>query len=134
MRRLAAAAVAAAGLTACGTPSADLFVVERDGSIPGARLTLRVSDGGWVTCNGGPQREMPQGALLDARALARDLQPVLARDLRLPPRGESILRYSVEGDGGVARFADTSAGQPHVLRRTAAFTRNMARRACGLAR
>jgi len=45
-----ALALAAAG---CGTPSHDLFAVERAGSIPGAKLRMIVSDGGTVTCDGG---------------------------------------------------------------------------------
>ena len=60
-------------LGGCGGPTADLFVVERDGSIPGARLTLLVSDDGTVRCNRGDRREITSEQLIDAREIAREL-------------------------------------------------------------
>ena len=42
-----------AGLVAgCGTPSPDLFVVDRSGPDRNANVELLVNDGGSVTCNG----------------------------------------------------------------------------------
>ena len=67
MRRLALVVVLAAVLAGCGGPSADLFVVQRTGSVPGADLEMLVSDSG-VRCNGGPEREISSDQLLDARA------------------------------------------------------------------
>jgi hypothetical protein len=134
MRRGAGAAVAALALAACGTPSADLFVIRRSGAIPGARLSLLVSDGGTVRCNGTEPRMLGDAQLLEARELARDLAAPARRRLMLAPGRGSILTYVVRVEDGRVRFSDTSRGQPAVLRRLAYFTRRVARDVCGLAR
>jgi hypothetical protein len=123
-----------------GTPSADLVVVSRSGSIPGAKLTLLVNDGGFVRCNGKPQQEITSKQLIDARAMLRDLEGgkdedgPITKDLKLAPRPGSTLRYSVRGEDGTVAFADNSAGQPQVFYELAQFTRTMAKDVCGLPR
>ena len=132
MRAALAAPLAALVLvTGCGTPSADLFVVDRSGDLPGARLSLRVGDGGTVRCDGGEARDITSAQLLDARAIAEDIQPLLDRRLDLAPGPRSLLRYRVTGEAGTLRFADTSRRQPAVLGRLQKFTRDVARDACG---
>ena len=131
MRRGAPAIVAGALLAGCGTPSADLFVVDRAGSLPDAELTLRVGDGGTVRCDGGPERSIASEDLLDARQLTEDLRPLLDRGVRLPPQDGSLLRYRVTGGEGEVRFADNSRGQPEVFARLIRFTRKIAVQACG---
>lgn len=134
---LAAAVLVAAG---CGAPSADLYVVHRTGSIPGAKLTMLVGDGGTVRCNGGPQREITSADLIDAREIARGLngteeEPGPAREqLRLPPGPYSIMRYRVRSENGTVTFSDTSRGQPQAFYDLAKLTRDLAKRVCGLAR
>lgn len=136
MRRgVAALAVVVAGLAGgCGTPSADLFVVNRSGSIPGAELKLLVSDGGTVRCNDGDERELGDERLLEARELARGLDPYAKRDLTLPPGPNAVLTYRVLLEEGTVRFSDTSRGQPPAFRRLAAFTRDVAINVCRLPR
>ena len=74
MRRAAAAlSLCAAALVGCGGPQADLFLVERAGSVPGARLTLLVSDGGTARCNRGEELPITSAQLIDAREIAREL-------------------------------------------------------------
>lgn len=136
----AALLVATLALAGCGMPAADLFVVERSGTIPGARLTLLVGDGGTVRCNGGPEHEITGAQLIAARAVARELngdaeRPGPARSgLALAVGPGSVLRYSVRSEAGAVRFSDTSPGQPPVLYRVAKLTRDLARGPCGLAR
>ena len=137
MRRLAAIGMAAACALlggGCGTPSADLFVVTRSGSIPGAGLSLLVSDGGTVRCNGGSARSIGDQRLLTARELARDLRKPAEHALTLKPGPQSIMRYRVRSEDGTVTFSDTSRGQPLVFFRVAAFTREVAQSVCGLAR
>ena len=132
MRRAVLAAAAGAALAAgCGTPSGDLFIVERDGTLPDAKLNLRVGDGGTVRCDGGEEKEISSEDLLDARQLAEDLRPLLDRRVELPARPQSVLRFRVTGQEGEVRFADNSAGQPEVFGRVIGFTRKMAKDVCG---
>lgn len=131
---MAAAVGALTLLGGCGSPSADLFVVERSGAIPGARLTLLVSDGGTARCNGGVVRDIGSARLLDARALVTDLASEAARDRTLPPGPRAVLRYRVRMEAGTLAFSDTSRGQPPAFRRLAAFTRDIATRVCRLPR
>jgi hypothetical protein len=130
---LAGAAVAAA-LAGCGTEGHDLFVVQRAGSIPGARLALRVTDDGRASCNRGPLVDITSAQLIDARELARELAPLAERRFALAPRPGSVLRYDVVVEAGRVHFADTSRGQPAPLFRVAKLTRDIARGACELAR
>jgi hypothetical protein len=111
-----------------------LFAVRRTGSVPGARLTLVVSDNGAVRCNGGGKRELTDSELLAARQLQRDLQRPATQGLSLPAGRVSVFTYSVTTPAGSLRFSDTSpAAQPSFLR-LAAFTRQVARGVCGLPR
>lgn len=138
--RTAAVLVAAALLAGCGAPSADLFVVERTGSVPGARLTLVVDDGGFVRCNGGERLQISSEQLIDAREIERalsgdeDKPGPAARDLVLEPRPGSVLRYDVRTEAGSVSFADTSAGQPQDFFRLTQLTRALAKQVCGLPR
>jgi hypothetical protein len=134
------AAAAAAG--GCGGPGpADLFLVQRSGSIAGARLTLRITDDGGAFCNGGKRREITSAQLIEARALRTDLDGKKEEDtglaeqhLNLPPGRVTTLSYRVRSEGGTVAFSDTSARQPQAFYRLAKLTRDIARGACGLAR
>ncbi|MFM8561620.1 MAG: hypothetical protein ACKOQ0_02580 [Solirubrobacterales bacterium] len=137
---LAAALAAAALLAGCGGPSADLYLVERAGSTPGARLTMLVGDGGTVTCNRGAQEPITSAQLIEARAIADGLngdeeEPgPAARGLELAPQPGSIFRYRVRSEAGVVAFSDNSKGQPEAFYRLARLTRRLSKEACGLAR
>lgn len=135
MRRSAAGlALALATLAAaCGTASADLFVVERSGDLPDAELDLVVGDGGAVECNG-TERTMTSAQLLDARDLADDLAPLLERGIALPPGEQSLLRFKVIGDAGTVEFSDSSRGLRPEFARVIAFTRAVAKQSCKLER
>jgi hypothetical protein len=138
----------ALALVACGTPSPDLFVVQRSGTIPGARLALRVQDGGEVTCNGRASGMMASDQLIDAREIVRELgggavdrqndvtssSGPLDRDLQLPPGPRSILRYALRAEEGRVAFSDTSRDQPKVFFRVAKLVRDLAKGVCGLPR
>ena len=133
LRALVLAAAVAATLAGCGTPAHDLFIVNRTGTIPGAKLRLRVTDDGHVRCNR-VMREMSSRALILSRVLAEDLAPVADKGLSLPPRPGSVLRYDIRVAEGVVRFSDNSGGQPPVFARAVQLLRRIAREACGLSR
>jgi hypothetical protein len=135
-RAFATAIGLALGLAGCGAgaPAHDLFLVQRGGAIPGARLALRVTDDGRASCNRGPLVDISSAQLITARELQRDLEPLAKRRFALPPGRGSVLRYRVVLEDGAVRFADDSRGQPPALFRLAKLTRDVARGPCGLAR
>jgi hypothetical protein len=137
MRLALAAALAplvAAVLLGCGREPADLMVVTRSGDIPGARLTMLVTDGGEVSCNGGELQRMDDELLLDARGLVRDLGPEAQDGLALPPRRGSQLRYRVRMEEGTIAFADNAIGGRRELAELQLLVRALARDVCGLPR
>lgn len=141
-RLIAAAALGAvAGVIAgCGSRAADLIAVQRSGDIPGARLTMVMTDDGRVRCNNGPDQMVTSRQLIDAREIVRALEGEddevgpADRGVRLPPGRESILRYDVRIEAGSVSFADSSRGQPPEFLRLAGLTRAVAKGPCGLAR
>ena len=136
MRRVAAAALAGAAflVAGCGGAAHDLFLVQRGGAVPGARLALRVTDDGRASCNRGPLVDITSAQLIAARELQRDLLPLAQRRFALAPGRASVLRYRVVLEDGAVRFADDSRGQPPALFRLAKLTRDVARGPCRLAR
>jgi hypothetical protein len=130
---VAAAAAAGALLSACGSPSADLFLVHRSGTDRNANLTMLVADDGSVTCNG-RQHPLPAKELLAARELARELGDQAQLDLALPARPGSVLRYHVQVQQGTVSFADTSRPLPGDFTRLEQFTKDVAEGICGIGR
>jgi hypothetical protein len=126
----------ALAIAACdsGAPAHDLFLVQRTGSIPGARLALRVTDDGRASCNRGPLVDITSAELIIAREVQRDLDPLAKRRFALRPGPASVLRYRVRLEDGTVRFADDSRGQRPAMFRLAKLTRDVARGSCKLAR
>ncbi|HEU4979437.1 MAG TPA: hypothetical protein VFT42_11110 [Solirubrobacteraceae bacterium] len=126
-----ACALAAAG---CGAEAPDLFLLTRSGSIPDARLRLRVTDDGQASCNGRPLVEITSAQLIAAREVQRDATKLAKRGARLPPQRGSVLSYTLRTQDGSVRFSDDSLHQPPVLFRAAALARSIAQGACRLPR
>ena len=132
MRRAAAAALLVV-LTGCGTASPDLFEVRRSGPDRPANLTLVVSDGGHVTCNG-HEHELDPDRLLRARELERALSQQAEVGLELPRGPRADLSYRVRMEAGTVAFSDTSRGSPQSFYQLAAFTKDVSERVCGIVR
>jgi hypothetical protein len=133
------AAVAAAGaltsfaLLACGTPSPDLFVVKRDGTVPGAKLELLVSDQ-TARCNRGPVKNLSSGQTIEARDIKRDLLLVQGGDVAIPAAPPAqIFTFAVQTEEGTLRYPDTQQ-RPAILPRLSRFVRRVAIDTCGLER
>ena len=124
------AALVAAG---CGSESPDLFEVTRSGADRNANVTLVVSDGGSVRCNGA-EHALDAKLLLRARELARDLGRQAELGLELPPGRGSTLRYRARLETGHVAFSDRSAGQPKTFVLLAQFTKDVAEDVCGIER
>jgi hypothetical protein len=130
----ALAALAALAISACGSEARDLFLVSRSGDVPGARLTLRITDDGRASCNGKPLVDITSAQLIAARETERDLGTPAKAQLRLAAGPQSVFSYRVRTqDGGVA-WSDDSAHQPPVLFKLAQLTRAVAKGPCHLAR
>jgi hypothetical protein len=117
----------------CGTESPDLFEVKRSGADRLANLTMVVSDGGNVTCNG-ENHPLDSDRLLRARELERELTQQAELGLELPAAPGSVLSYRVRMEAGTVAFADTSRGSPRSFQALAAFTKDVAEDVCGIDR
>ena len=133
MRAALAALAAAVALAGCGTAAPDLFEVRRSGPDRNANLTMVVSDGGSVTCNG-ESFDLGAERLLQARELTRQLSDQAELGLELPPGPGANLSYRVRLEAGTVAFSDTSRGQPRSFQELAAFTKDVAERVCGIIR
>jgi hypothetical protein len=136
MRRRAGASCALVGATlllGCGGIKApDLFLVQRSGSVQGARLTLLVNEEGGVRCNGGKTLKLKDPQLVEARAITEDLRDPASKQLSLRPGPRSVLSYYARDEAGTVRFSDDSAGQPAILHRLALFVLQTAQQVCHL--
>jgi hypothetical protein len=128
---LAVLALAAAG---CGSEARDLFLVTRSGDVPGARLTLRITDDGRASCNRRPLVEITSAQLIAARESTRDLEDPAKAQLRLAPGPQSVFSYRVRTEEGSVAWSDDSPRQPAVLFKLAKLTRDVAKGPCHLAR
>jgi hypothetical protein len=126
--------VAGLWLTACGQPSPDLFAVERTGPGAGSDVSLVVSDGGTVTCNGGGPRALDGDQVLTARELSRELSEAAALGLELPPGRDPTLAYRVRLEAGMVSFTDASRDRPASFNRLEGFVADVAENVCGIER
>ena len=129
----AAACIGTLLLAGCGTPSPDLFVVQRDGTVPGAKLRMLVSDTS-VRCNDAAPLPLTSPQTIQARDITDDLLLVQSGAVEIPPAPPAqIFFYEVRTEEGTLRFGDT-AQRPPILPRTAAFVRRLAKDTCKLTR
>jgi hypothetical protein len=133
MRGAVAVLLATAALAGCGAESPDLFEVRRSGADRPANLTLVVSDGGTVTCNG-TRHTLDADRLLRARELERELSEQAELGLELPAGPGAVLSYRVRMEAGTIAFSDTSRGSPRSFLALAAFTKDVAEDVCGIDR
>jgi hypothetical protein len=115
-----------------GIKAPDLFIVQRTGSVPGARLTLLVNEEGGVRCNAGSMLRLSDPALVQARAIQEDLRQPASKHISLPPRAGSVLSYYLRDENGSVQFADNSTGQPAAFRNLALFVLQTAQQVCHL--
>ncbi len=125
--------LALAALAGCGSPAADLFVVQRSGADRNANLNLLVSDDGTVTCNK-VKHPISGDLLLRARELERQMSQQAELNLALPAGPNPVLSYKVRMAAGTIAFADTSRPLPQSFAQLTAFTKDVAEEVCGLSR
>ncbi len=129
----AAMALLAFAAGACGTPSPDLFVVDRDGTVPGAKLRLLVSDQ-TARCNDRPPERLTSAQIVEARDIRRDLLLLQAEDEAVPEAPPAqFFTFAVQTEEGAVRYPDTQQ-RPVLLPRLSRFVRRVAIDTCGLKR
>ena len=119
----------------------DLLAVERSGSIPGARLDLRVTVDGRVACNRGGLRQLPSDQVIDARGIERELAGEegdpgpAARHVRLAARRglDPALPGPRRRQAPCPSPTRRAASRPSSSR-SQKLTRDVARSVCGLPR
>jgi hypothetical protein len=125
-------ATAALALSGCGlnVQSPDLFLLTRTGQ--GAKLTLDVSDGGTMRCDGGHVRNISSARLIAARDLADNLAADAQHKLTLPARPGSIYSFRIALQQGTIRFSDRDTQQHPYLAQAVLFATQAAQQVCGL--
>lgn len=119
----------------CGVQSPDLFAVTRRGSLPDARVTLVVTDDGYVKCAPKAKaRQLPDQLLLDARELKRQAATDAQRHRHYPARPGGLLDYALRTQDGTVAWSDVSRPLPARYFRLALLTRQIAKGVCGLSR
>jgi hypothetical protein len=124
-------AITATALVGCGlnVQSPDLFLLTRTGE--GRPLRMLVNDGGTISCNGGKQRQLADSLLIQARAIASDLDPDAKAKLHLQPAANSVALYTIKLQNGTISFPDTAAAKHHELAETELFAVQAADQYCG---
>ncbi len=131
------AVLAAAMMSGCGgVLSPDLFIVYRSGNVPGAKLTVLVTEEGAVQCNPNPAQpriyHLSDPQIIEARNIQEDLKDPASRNESFPAVKGSVLSYYVRDQDGSVHFADNSTSQPAVTRKLAGFVLSVAQGLCGL--
>ena len=132
---LGAGLAVAGSLAGCGGIRApDLFIVQRTGTVPGARLTLLVNEEGGVRCNGARALKLSDPMLIEARGIQEHMRDPASKHLSLPPGPRPVFSYRLREESGSVSFSDDSSGQPAVFHRLALFVLQTAQRVCHLPR
>lgn len=120
----------ALALAGCGLQiaSPDLFVLHRTG--PGPALSLLVNDGGTIRCNGGKAVALSDQMLIDARALAQDLDKDAQAKLQLPSPPDAVYRFAIKLEHGTIAFPDTAGRRHPELARAELFAVQAAQGPC----
>jgi hypothetical protein len=116
-----------------GVTAPDLFVVNRYGATPGAKLTLLVDEEGGVSCDGREaSQKLEDAQIVKAREIQEEILKPSSTHLSLPPQKGSTLSYRVRDESGTVSFSDNSAGQPLVLHKLQLFVLQAAQQICHL--
>jgi len=120
-------------LSGCaGTIVQDDLLVQRTGSVPGAKLTLVVNDAGTATCNGKAAVPISGSQLIQARYIQMTMVSQAQHGLTLPPGAHPVLHYAVQTPDGHVSFYDDSKGQPAIFPAIQLLTLQIAQQDCHL--
>ena len=126
-RALPLVAVALAG---CGGSPGDLLAIETSGGVAGRDQEIVVRGDGQATCNGKPTADLDSAALIDARAIERELTDLAGRAATYEGPGGDATTYVVRTKDGTVRWQEGARGLPPVLPRAQLFALQQGRRLC----
>lgn len=132
MRRalqLATAAVAVA-LAGCGGSPGDLMAIDVSGGPAARKQAIVVRSNGEGTCNGGPIRDIGSDALIQARAIERDVTELAARAAAYETGSPGATSYVIRTKDGTVRWQEGASGLPAVLPRVQLFALQQGRKLC----
>ena len=124
--------MATGAIGGCGldVQSPDLFVITRTGQ--GQKLTMVVSYDGSISCNNGPQKQLPDPLLLQGRDLSNTLNNDTKKKLTVPRTSRSVFSYTVKLQNGTISFPDTAGLEHPDLAQTEQFFLNAVQQGCGI--
>ncbi len=126
----AAAVVAVLAAGCFDVQSADLFLLTRTGQ--GGKLTMLVSDGGTIRCNGGKAKPISNTLLITARDLADNLATDAQNKLTIPNVPGAVYYYRIRLQQGTISFPDRASATRKVLSQAELFAAQAAQKECGL--
>lgn len=108
----------------------DLFLLTRTGQ--GGKLTMLVNYGGTISCNGGPQKQIPDSLLIQARDLGQTLDSDAQAKLDIPNGPHTVYSYSIKLPDGTIHFPDSAGAQHSELAQIQLLALQLAQGPCGL--
>jgi hypothetical protein len=124
------AALAAAALTGCGGSAGDLIAISTSGG-GGPPYHVLVTGDGQGSCNGGKERVLPSGHVLDARDVERRLSkyaPEHASFTTGAPAGART--YTASTNDGVVTWAEGARGAPSAIAKAIVLTQELKADTC----
>jgi hypothetical protein len=124
----AAALLAIASLTGCGTATEDLIAIQVTGGPAHVHERIRVTDDGRASC-GGPLRQISSQVLLDAREAKRLLRPYARNGASFLGGRRGVRQYVVRSFDGTLHFSEGAPG-PVALGRITLVALHLERELC----
>ena len=122
--------IAAVVLAGCGGSPGDLLAVDSSGGAAGRQERLVIRSDGQATCNGSPAKDIGSDALIEARAIERELADLAERAASYQADAPGATGYVARTKGGTVRWDEAARGLPPVLPRTQLFALQQGRRLC----
>jgi len=130
MRRALPVIALAVALAGCGGSPGDLLAIDVNGGPAKRKESIVVRNDGHASCNGGPSRDIGSQALIDARAIERDLGDDAERAAVYDDGPRGATRYAARTNDGAVRWREGARGLPPVLSRAQLFVLQQGRRLC----
>ena len=117
-------------LAGCGGSPGDLLSIDTSGGVAGRQERLVIRSDGRATCNRGPAKDIASDALIEARAIERDLADLAERAATYESDVADARHYVARTNDGTVRWDDGAEGLPPVLPRTQLFALQQGREVC----